>query len=269
MLFSRHARRYTAPPMLFVLSPAKTLDASPAPGVTPTKPQFGRDTTELAKVAKTLKPGDLKALMGISDDLAALNRERFRAFKLRGTGHDLPAALTFAGDVYTGLRARELDAPALEWAQGRVRILSGLYGLLRPLDAIQPYRLEMGVRLATDRGATLYDFWGELPAKALNAAARGQKDKAVVNLASQEYWGAVDRAALRLPVLTCLFKQETAGGLTQTAFYAKKARGLMTRWAIDRRAERRVDLKNFDSEGYRFNAGASTTDTYVFSRPHP
>ncbi len=255
--------------MLFVLSPAKTLDPSPAPGVAPTKPQFARDTTELAKVAKTLKPADLKALMGISDDLAQLNRERFKAFRLRGAEHDLPAALTFAGDVYTGLKARELDEAALAWAQGRLRILSGLYGVLRPLDAIQPYRLEMGVRLATDRGATLYDFWGEIPAKALNGAARGHADKTVVNLASQEYWGAVDRAALKLPVLTCLFKQETETGLTHPGFYAKTARGLMARWAIDRRAERRVDLKNFDREGYRFNAGASTADTYVFSRPHP
>ena len=255
--------------MLFVLSPAKTLDPTPAPGVTPSRPAFGRDTTELAKVAKRLRPADLKALMGISDDLAALNRERFHAFKLRGTAEDLPAALTFAGDVYTGLRARELDAPALEWAQGRLRILSGLYGLLRPLDAIQPYRLEMGVKLATARGASLYDFWGDIPAKALNSAARGQKDKAVVNLASAEYWGAVDRSALKLPVLTCQFKQETAGGVTNPGFYAKKARGMMARWAIDRRAERRVDLKNFDSEGYRFNAGLSTADTYVFTRPHP
>lgn len=255
--------------MLFVLSPAKTLDSTPAPEVTPTRPAFGRDVTALAKVAKRLKAADLKGLMGISDDLAALNRERFRAFKLRGTPEDLPAALTFAGDVYGGLRARELDAAALEWAQTRLRILSGLYGLLRPLDAIQPYRLEMGVKLATDRGATLYDFWGEIPAKALNGAARGHKDKTVVNLASAEYWGAVDRAALKLPVLTCHFKQETAGGVTNPGLYAKRARGLMARWAIDRRAERRVDLKNFDSEGYRFNAGLSAADTYVFTRPHP
>ncbi len=255
--------------MLFVLSPAKTLDLSPAPGVTATKPQFGRDTTALAKVAKRLKAADLQALMSISPELAKLNLDRFKAFKLRGTADDLPAALAFAGDVYVGLKARELDGEALAWAQGRLRILSGLYGLLRPLDAIQPYRLEMGVRLATDRGATLYDFWGEAPAKALRLASRGHVDKAVVNLASQEYFGAVDRAALRLPVLTCLFKQETPQGVTHPGFYAKTARGLMARWAIDRRAERRVDLKNFDREGYRFNAALSDGETYVFTRPHP
>lgn len=256
--------------MLFVLSPAKTLDPTPAPEVTPTKPAFGRDTTELAKVAKTLKPADLKRLMDISDDLAKLNRERFRAFRLRGTAEDLPAALTFAGDVYTGLKARELDGAALDWAQKRLRILSGLYGLLRPLDAIQPYRLEMGIKLATARGASLYEFWGDIPAKALNSAARGMTDKTVVNLASQEYWGAVDRDALKLPVLTCQFKQEApGGGITNPGLYAKTARGLMARWTIDRRAERRVDLKNFDSQGYRFNAGLSTSDTYVFTRPHP
>ncbi len=255
--------------MLFVLSPAKTLDFTPAPGVTPTKPAFGRDTAELAKRAKTLKAADLKALMGISDDLAQLNRERFRAYKLRGTAHDVPAALAFAGDVYTGLKARELDAKALAWAQGRLRILSGLYGVLRPLDAIQPYRLEMGVKLATERGPDLYAFWGDAPAKALDSALRGHKDKAVVNLASQEYFGAVDRDALKAPVLTCLFKQETAAGVTHPGLYAKTARGLMARWAIDRRAERRVDLKNFDREGYRFNAGLSAADQYVFTRPHP
>ena len=255
--------------MLFVLSPAKTLDFTPAPDVTATRPAFARDVVELAKVAKTLGTADLKALMGISDDLARLNRERFKAFRLRGTAGTVPAALAFAGDVYTGLRARELDGAALEWAQGRLRILSGLYGLLRPLDAIQPYRLEMGVKLATGRGPDLYSFWGAAPAKALDAGLRGHKDKAVVNLASQEYFGAVDRRVLKAPVLTCLFKQETPAGVTHPGLYAKVARGLMARWAIDRRAERRVDLKNFDREGYRFNADLSAPDTYVFTRPHP
>ena len=255
--------------MLFVISPAKTLDLTPAPDVAPTRPALRADTTALAKVAKTLKAADLKQLMDISDDLAELNRARFKAFKLRGTANDLPAALIFAGDVYVGLKARELDAAALDWAQARVRILSGLYGLLRPKDAIQPYRLEMGVKLATDRGASLYDFWGEAIAKELRKAARGQTDKTVVNLASAEYFGAVDRAALKLPILTCLFKQETAQGITHPGFYAKTARGLMTRWAIDRRAQRRVDLKNFDREGYRFRADLSKGDEYVFTRPHP
>ena len=255
--------------MLFVLSPAKTLDLSPTPGVEATKPLFGPDTAELAKVAKRQTAADLKRLMDISDSLAELNRVRFKAFKLRGASDALPAALAFAGDVYTGLRARELDAPALAWAQGRLRILSGLYGLLRPLDAIQPYRLEMGIRLANARAPDLYGFWGDKPAVALRSAARGHKDKAVVNLASQEYWGAVDVDALKLPVLTCLFKQETATGVTHPGLYAKTGRGLMARWAIDRRAERRVDLKNFDRQGYRFNAGLSTADQYVFTRPHP
>ena len=256
--------------MLFVLSPAKTLDMTPAPPeVSATKPAFGKETGELAKVAKTLKAADLKALMGISDKLAELNVARFKAFKLRGTAHDLPAALTFAGDVYEGLRARELDGKALAWAQDHLRILSGLYGLLRPLDAIQPYRLEMGVKLANARAPDLYGFWGDLPAKALRSASRGMTDKTVVNLASQEYWGGVDTAALRLPVLTCLFKQETATGVAHLAFYAKTARGLMARWAVEHRAKRTVDLKNFDAQGYRFNARLSAGDSYVFTRPHP
>ena len=256
--------------MLFVLSPAKTLDMTPAPPeVVATKPAFGKDTAELAKVAKGLQAADLKALMGISDKLAELNRERFRAFKPRGTAHDVPAALAFAGDVYEGLRARELDAKALAWAQDHLRILSGLYGLLRPLDAIQPYRLEMGVRLANARAPDIYGFWGDIPAKALRSASRGMADKTVVNLASREYWGAVDLAALKLPVLTCLFKQETDRGVTHPGLYAKTARGLMSRWAVDHRAKRTVDLKNFDAQGYRFNAGLSAADLYVFTRPHP
>ena len=256
--------------MLFVISPAKTLDTTPVPPeVAATKPAFGKETAELAKVAKTLAASDLKRLMGISDKLAELNRERFKAFKLRGSGHDLPAALTFAGDVYGGLRARELDAKGLAWAQDHLRILSGLYGLLRPLDAIQPYRLEMGIRLANARAPDLYGFWGELPAKALRSASRGMTDKTVVNLASQEYWGAVDTAALKLPVLNCHFKQETANGVANLGLYAKRGRGLMARWAVDHRAKRTVDLKNFDREGYRFNAGLSAADSYVFTRPHP
>ena len=151
--------------MLFVLSPAKTLDFAPAPAalgsITATTPALTTETARLAAVARGLSVGDLKRLMDISDALAELNVARFKAFRPKGSEHALPAAFAFAGDVYDGLEARTLDADDLAWAQDRVRILSGLYGVLRPLDAIQPYRLEMGVRLATDRGHTLYDFWGD------------------------------------------------------------------------------------------------------------
>ena len=256
--------------MLFVLSPAKTLDFSAPDAALPaTRPQLGERTAELARVAKTLKAADLKRLMGISDDLAALNVKRFKRFSLRGRRSDVQAALAFAGDVYVGLKARELGADDLAWAQGRLRILSGLYGVLRPLDRIQPYRLEMGVKLATERGADLYDFWGETVSKALAAATRGQADKTIVNLASQEYFGAVDVKALKRPVVACLFKQEQEGAITHPGFYAKTARGLMARYAIDTRAEHVDDLKRFDREGYVFRAELSSKTEFIFVRPHP
>ena len=255
--------------MLIALSPAKTLDFSPAPGQPPyTKPAFARQTAELAKIARTLKAADLKRLMGISDKLADLNVARFRSFKAAGKADGVAAALAFAGDVYTGLKARELDADALEWAQARLRILSGLYGLLRPLDQIQPYRLEMGVRLANPRGADLYAFWREGVTKALNRDAKAHADPTLVNLASQEYFAAVDRKALKSPVVDCLFKQAAPdGSLRMIALYAKRARGEMARFAIDGRVERADELKGFDRDGYRFAPDASSDTQWTFTRP--
>jgi uncharacterized protein len=253
--------------MLFVLSPAKTLDFTPPPAGLPlTHPAFAKDAATLAKLARTLSAADLKRLMGVSDKLAELNVARFRAFKASGA-EGVPAALAFAGDVYLGLKARELDAEALGWAQDRLRILSGLYGVLRPLDVIQPYRLEMGVRLANPRGDDLYAFWRETVAKALNTATKGQADRTVVNLASQEYFGAVDKAALKVPLLTCQFKEKDADGRRRIiSFFAKRARGAMARYAIDNRLERVEDLKSFDVDGYRFDAEASRPDEWTFSR---
>jgi hypothetical protein len=257
--------------MLFVLSPAKTLDfTQPDPSLPATRPQLSEDVAELAKLAKTLDAADLKRLMGISDDLADLNVARFQHFSTRGRRGDVQAVLAFAGEVYVGLKARQLGADDLLWAQSHLRILSGLYGVLRPLDRIQPYRLEMGVRLQTERGRSLYDFWGDRVAKALRAATRGHADKSIINLASQEYFGAVDAQALgACPVVTCLFKQERDGELSHTAFYAKTARGLMARYAIDTRAERVDDLKRFDREGYRFRPELSSPVECIFVRPHP
>lgn len=253
--------------MLIVLSPAKRLNyAEPPVAVPPTRPRFDKDIAELAEVTRKLSRADLRRLMHISEPLADLNHERFQAFEPSGGDGALPAAFAFAGDVYEGLKARELDPADLAWAQDRLRILSGLYGLLRPLDAIQPYRLEMGTRLRTKRGATLYDFWGDHIADQLNKDAEGHADPALVNLASQEYFGAVDARALKLPVVTPQFRELRDGQSRIISFYAKKARGLMARWAVDNRIERTEDLKGFDLDGYGFDKAASSDGEWIFIR---
>lgn len=255
--------------MLIVLSPAKALDFTEPPVAPPaTAPQLGKDVTELAKVTRRLKSRDLKQLMSLSDKLADLNRERFQAFDAE-SGEGLPAVLAFNGDVYLGLKARELDEASLSWAQDHLRILSGLYGVLRPLDRIQPYRLEMGVRLKTRRGASLYDFWGDRIAKSLRAALSEQDDPTLVNCASAEYFGAVDLKALKAPVVTCRFLEEKDGHRRMIGLFAKKARGMMARYAVDNRIERAADLKAFDVEGYRFMPDLSREAEWVFSRPQP
>ena len=255
--------------MLMVISPAKSLDFTAPEQVLPlTTPELKGKIAELAKVTRKLTAADLRRLMHISEKLADLNRERFQAFDSE-VEDGLQAVIAFNGDVYGGLAARELDRPALEWAQDHLRILSGLYGVLRPLDALQPYRLEMGSRLKTKRGNNLYDFWGETLSKTLNAAAEGHADPTLVNLASQEYFGAVDAKALKLPVVTCHFKEEKAGLLKVLGFFAKKARGRMARYVIDNRIEQSKDLKAFDLDGYRFRPELSTDTDWVFARPQP
>ncbi len=255
--------------MLIVLSPAKALNFAAGPESAPlTLPQMADQTAELAQTTRKLRAVDLKKMMGLSDSLAQLNRERFQAFD-PASEDGLQAAFAFNGDVYAGLKARQLDRKALSWAQDHVRILSGLYGVLRPLDAIQPYRLEMGVRIKTRRGGSLYDFWGPRIAEALNEAAQGHKDRTLVNCASEEYFGAVDRAALGLPVVSCRFLEEKDGEARIVSFYAKRARGMMARYAIDNRIERVGDLRGFDVDGYRFQPGLSSDDTFIFSRPQP
>ena len=255
--------------MLIVLSPAKALNFAAAPATAPVSaPQFSEHTAELAKVARKLRVIDLKRMMALSDDLAKLNRARFQAFD-PASEEGVQAAFAFNGDVYLGLRARELDRKALAWAQDHLRILSGLYGLLRPLDVIQPYRLEMGVRIKTKRGQSLYDFWGPNVSLALNEAAAGSKDKTLINCASQEYFGAVDREALRLPVVSCRFLEEKDGEARILSFFAKRARGLLARFAIDNRIDRAADLRAFDREGYRFVAEQSSDAEFTFARPQP
>jgi cytoplasmic iron level regulating protein YaaA (DUF328/UPF0246 family) len=255
--------------MLIVLSPAKALDfTAPATAAPLTAPQLSADTVELAKVTRKLTAADLRRLMSLSDNLAKLNRERFQAFD-PASDEGLQAVFAFNGDVYGGLGARELDKKALLWAQDHVRILSGLYGVLRPLDAMQPYRLEMGTRLKTRRGQSLYDFWGDRISKTLNEAAMGHKDKTLVNCASGEYFGAVDRQALKLPLLSCRFLEEKDGEARIISFYAKKARGLLARFVIDNRIECAADLRGFDVAGYRFAPDQSNEGEFTFTRPQP
>lgn len=252
--------------MLIVLSPAKRLDFTEAdPALPASGRRFREDTASLARTARARTVAELRRLMGISDDLARLNRERFQAFDAE-SADGVQAAFAFAGDVYEGLKARDLDPAGLAFAQDHIRILSGLYGLLRPLDRIQPYRLEMGTRLKTRRGSSLYDFWGDRISKCLNADAEGQADPTLVNLASQEYFGAVDARALKLPVVTPHFRESKDGESRIISFFAKKARGGMARFAIDERIERAEDLKAFDRDGYRFDKAGSTETDWIFTR---
>jgi uncharacterized protein len=253
--------------MLVVVSPAKRLDLDPLPSIAATEPAFAADAAKLARIARGLTPGDLSALMSISPALADLNAGRFRAFRRSPAPEATkPAAFAFAGDTYQGLEARSLDADALDYAQRHLRILSGLYGLLRPLDAIQPYRLEMGSRLANPKGADLYAYWGDRIAKALNAAAREAGVQVLVNCASQEYFGAVDRKALKLRVVTPVFLDERNGRPKTISFLAKKARGAMARFICERRIDRPEGLADFDTGGYAFQPAQSTADRMVFLR---
>ena len=249
--------------MLVVLSPAKKLDMS-AVDIPATDPHFADDARALAKTARGLTRKDLQKLMGISETLAKLNADRFKAF---GTMETKPAALAFAGDTYTGLEAASLDPDELDYAQDHLRILSGLYGLLRPRDAIEPYRLEMGSRLKTRRGKSLYDYWGDRIAKALNEQAETLGTDTLVNCASQEYFGAVKPGALNLRVVTPVFMEEKPDGPKIVSFFAKQARGAMARFILQRRLTDPDSLTGFDSGGYRHRPDLSEPGKPVFVRP--
>ena len=256
--------------MLVVISPAKRLDWSER-DVTMTEPVFQDDANRLAKTARNLTLGNLKALMDLSDDLAKLNRDRFRAFDDSPTGEILrPAALAFAGDTYQGLEADTLDGDEMRWAQDHLRILSGLYGVLRPLDGIQAYRLEMGSRLKTRRGANLYDYWRDQIARNLKAQADNLGTDTLVNCASQEYFGAVPPKALGLRIVTPAFMEDKGDskGPKIVSFFAKKARGSMARFIIQRRLTDPDGILDFDLGGYAYRADLSKPDTPVFVRPY-
>jgi len=252
--------------MLTVISPAKKLDMDPV-AVTPTLPEFQPNANELAEVARGLKVDDLRKLMHISENLATLNRDRFRDFADASTDDNAkPAMFIFAGDTYTGLEAQSLDQDEVAFAQNHLRILSGLYGLLRPLDAIQPYRLEMGSRLKTNRGKSLYDYWDTTIAEALNAHAEQADTDTLINCASQEYFGAVKPDALKLNTITPQFYEDKPGGPKIVSFYAKKARGAMARFIIQNRLTSPAQIRDFDTGGYTYQPKDSTPERPVFLR---
>lgn len=255
--------------MLVVVSPAKSLDMDPV-DVPATAPAFQDDAVRLSKTARNLTLKELKGLMDISDDLARLNRDRFKVFAAEpAPDATKPAALAFNGDTYQGLEAKTLSEDDLTWAQDHLRILSGLYGLLRPLDAIQPYRLEMGSRLKTRRGKSLYDYWGDTIAKALNTQAEAVQTDTLVNCASQEYFGAADRKALKLRVITPVFMEVKDNKPRIVSFFAKRARGAMARFIIENRVTAADGIKDFASGGYAHDPDLSAGDKWVFLRDYP
>ncbi len=254
--------------MLFVLSPAKSLDfATPAAQVAATPPLFLKQAAELIAILKKKSPQEVASLMTLSDKLAGLNVARYQAWRAHpGADATKPALLAFNGDVYDGLDAKRLDGAALAWAQDHLCILSGLYGVLRPLDALQPYRLEMGTRLANAHGDDLYAFWGRRIADYLQTRLAADATPVLVNLASQEYFKAVAPKALKARVVDCVFEDFKGGQYKTISFYAKRARGLMARFAVTQRLRLPEQLKAFDLDGYAFVPAASRLDRLVFRR---
>jgi uncharacterized protein len=252
--------------MLIVLSPAKSLDLDSPPTTRErTTPRFIDDAADLIRVLKSRSPAEIGALMDISDQLSVLNVTRYADWH-PDHGAARQAIMSFDGDVYTGLAARTLDARALAYVQGRVRILSGLYGVLRPLDAMHPYRLEMGTRLANPRGTNLYAFWGERVTAALNADVKDAGASVLVNLASEEYFKSVKPKLLDVPVITPVFEDWKNGKYKIISFFAKRARGMMARYAAERGVTDAERLKAFDIGGYAFDAGVSSDKAWVFRR---
>lgn len=255
--------------MLTVISPAKTLDyESPLPvGLAPTRPDFLADSAELIDILREYSPSQVASLMSLSDKLAALNVARFQSWQPDYAEPDArPALFAFKGDVYTGLDVERLLATDLDRAQQHLRILSGLYGLLRPLDLMLPYRLEMGTELVNSRGKQLYDFWGDRITLALNQALAEQGDEVLINLASNEYFRAVQTKKLKASIFTPQFKDEKNGQFKMISFFAKKARGRMAAWLLQNDVRKPEDLRDFAVDGYQFNNALSSGQTLVFTR---
>lgn len=254
--------------MLTVISPAKTLDyETPAKSKQFTVPDFLDDSEKLIKVLKSYKADDIAKFMSVSDKIANLNVERFISWNKNFTPENAKqAVLAFKGDVYSGLDAETMSANDFKFAQKHLRILSGLYGVLRPMDLMQPYRLEMGKKLETKQGANLYQFWGEQITNALNKQLKAVKSDILINLASNEYFKSVKPKLLNAEIITPAFKEYKNGDYKMISFYAKKARGLLSRYIIDNRITAVKDIKDFDLEGYKFSGKHSTDNTWTFTR---
>lgn len=256
--------------MLMVISPAKTLDYD-TPASTPafSSPDLLQHSAELIEVLRTKSPADIAKLMSISDKLAVLNTGRYQDWQTPFTlDNAKQAVLAFMGDVYEGLNAPDMAAGELDYLQRHLRILSGLYGVLRPLDLMQAYRLEMGTKLANPRGKNLYDFWGTIVTETLNTVLATEKQPVLVNLASDEYFKSVKPAKLNAAIITPVFKDQKNGQYKIISFYAKRARGLMVRWAATHGVTDPEQLKAFDLEGYYFDETDSSELSWVFKREH-
>lgn len=256
--------------MLTVISPAKKLNETPralSDGIEITDPVFSQEALALVDCARQLTIAELRKLSAISENLAILNRDRFAAFAAEpAMGTVYPAIYCFAGDTYQGLDAKSLSLAAQKHAEGHLRILSGLYGILRPFDAIQAYRLEMGSKLTNPKGKDLYAFWGGKIAQEINKAAQATQARALVNCASMEYFEAVDRKALTLPVITPMFYEEKAGDMKIVSFHAKRARGMMARFICENALTNPDDLRGFNLGGYGYRADLSDATKFVFTR---
>jgi cytoplasmic iron level regulating protein YaaA (DUF328/UPF0246 family) len=254
--------------MLMVISPAKTLDyESPLATTRYTQPALLEKSQQLIEVARDLSPAQIASLMGISDKLAHLNAERFNSWQPEFTlDNARQAILAFKGDVYTGLQAETFSDNDFDFAQQHLRMLSGLYGVLRPLDLMQPYRLEMGIKFASPAGKDLYSFWGELLTDTLNDALAEQGDDVLINLASDEYFKAIKPKKLQAQLIKPVFLDEKNGKYKVISFYAKKARGLMSRYIIQNQLQKPEQLKAFDVDGYAFDTASSNDSEWVFKR---
>lgn len=254
--------------MLITISPAKTLDfESPLATTQFTQPELLKYSQQLIEECRKLSSSDIASLMKISDKLAGLNAARFGEWQPNFTPENArQAILAFKGDVYTGMQAELFSEDDFQFAQQHLRMLSGLYGVLRPLDLMQPYRLEMGIKLKNSKGSDLYQFWGNTITETLNKALEEQGDNILINLASDEYFKSVNPKKLNAEIVKPVFLDEKNGKYKVISFYAKKARGLMSRFIIQEKLTNKVQLKEFDLEGYQFNSAESEGNTLVFKR---